>query len=97
MEEVRRKRREFRSLFIKEAEQAQTDDRVEKLSDRHSTNWSSPSLTRRMIQEVTNLGYQTANVWSPYCKHNGCDTYGWLLYPKPTDVQTAERMNKEQI
>jgi hypothetical protein len=92
MEEVRQKRREFRSQFIAEAQQAQSDERVRKPTKKHSTNWGSSSH-RRMTQEMFGLGYQTSKVWSPYCRQNGCDTYEWLIYPHPEDVAEAKRLN----
>jgi len=93
MEEVRKKRRDFRNLFIKEAEQAQTDERVRKPTKKHSTSASSHRRMTQMTQEMSSLGYQTSKIWSAYCRQNGCDTYEWLIFPHPKVVAEAKRLN----
>jgi|GEM_PF-2172122 len=83
MEEVATQRRAFRTLLREEAEQVLTDSRIHYPGRGHSKNIGGcrRSLWASMAEELRALGYQTVEVWEPWCQQRGCDTHNWCLWP----------------
>lgn len=83
MEPLRRQRREWRQLLREEAARVQTDGRVPKPTERHSSFREGCAFTvrRRLAEELVSLGYQTALEWMPMCVRSGTSPYNWLLWP----------------
>lgn len=95
MDALRMTRVAFRTLFLEEAERALSDKRISKPTKAHGGNHFGKNTQKAMANELKNLGYQTADRWSPWSRFKGCDQYDHLLFPSPQNLSDARRMNEK--